>query len=315
MMNTAKKINRNPIVDASFYAAITDAIRAEAQRLLAGGTVGAVIGYAPGRRAGTAVPTIASTPEQARELFFSPACVNNLALYLSRAKKDLRRRGRLAVVAKGCDLKALAVLIGESQLRREDVVVIGVACPGVGKENLCAGELEGPMQAEKCRLCRARLPQGADFVAESPEALPELPEGEKDEDLSKLEAMTPAERWNFWKEHFSRCIRCYACRQVCPLCYCEQCLCDRNRPQAVEITPRPAGNTAWHIVRAMHLAGRCVGCAECERVCPMDIPFNLLNRKMSRELKELYEQEQGFEPVEKGPLAQYREDDDQSFIK
>jgi Na+-translocating ferredoxin:NAD+ oxidoreductase RnfC subunit len=72
---------------------------------------------------------------------------------------------------------------------------------------------------------------------------------------------------------------------------------------------------AWHIVRAMHLAGRCAGCAECERVCPMDIPLNLLNRKMARELKELYGHEAGFEPKEKGPLAEYKEDDEQSFIK
>ena len=116
--------------------------------------------------------------------------------------------------------------------------------------------------------------------------------------------MTPAERWAFWKEQFSRCIRCMACRQVCPFCYCEQCLCDKNRPQAVESSPRPAGNMAWHIVRAMHLAGRCAGCAECERSCPMDIPLNLLNRKMAQELKELYGHEAGWKPKEKGPLAE-----------
>ena len=83
----------------------------------------------------------------------------------------------------------------------------------------------------------------------------------------------------------------------------------------METTPRPAGNMAWHIVRAMHLAGRCAGCAECERACPMDIPLNLLNRKMAKELKELYGHEAGLEPKEKGPLNEYREDDEQSFIK
>jgi len=78
---------------------------------------------------------------------------------------------------------------------------------------------------------------------------------------------------------------------------------------------RPAGNTAWHIVRALHLAGRCAGCAECERVCPMDIPLHLLNRKMSKELKELFQSEAGFEVREKGPLATFSETDDESFIK
>ena len=130
-------------------------------------------------------------------------------------------------------------------------------------------------------------------------------------EIARLEALTPAERWAYWKEQFAKCIKCYACRQVCPFCFCEQCLCDRNKPQMVDTTPRPAGNIAWHIVRAMHLAGRCAGCAECERVCPMDIPLNLLNRKMAKELKELYDHEAGFEVQEKGPLNMFTEKDDQ----
>jgi ferredoxin len=158
------------------------------------------------------------------------------------------------------------------------------------------------------------LPEGADFVAGDLPQLPELAPLESAE-LARLEAMTPAARWAFWKEQFSRCIRCLACRQVCPFCFCEQCLCDRNRPQGIESSPRPAGNMGWHIVRAMHLTGRCGGCAECERACPMDIPLNLLNRKMAQEMKELYDYEAGMKPQEKGPLSSYKEDDDQSFIK
>jgi len=156
--------------------------------------------------------------------------------------------------------------------------------------------------------------QGADVIVGSLPGMPDLSPLEQ-EQLARLEAMTPAERWDYWKEQFTRCIRCLACRQVCPFCYCEQCLCDRNRPQSVDTSPRPAGNMGWHIVRAMHLAGRCAGCAECERVCPMDIPLNLLNRKMALELKELYHYEAGLTPQEKGPLTSYDEKDDQSFIK
>lgn len=266
----------------------------------------AVVGWQAGRRQGTAMPAIVTTPADTDKLIFSPACVNNLALYLSKAKKEIRARGKIAIVVKGCDLKALVGLMGENQLKRADIHVIGVVCPGV------RGTSE-PL-AKKCRECTVHTPEGADVTVGT---LPELPHftPAESEELARLEAMTPAERWSFWKEHFARCIRCYACRQVCPFCYCEQCLCDRNRPQAVETTPRPAGNMAWHIVRAMHLAGRCAGCAECERACPMDIPLNLLNRKMAKELKELYGHEAGFEVKEKGPLAEYRENDDQSFIK
>jgi ferredoxin len=302
-------------IDTSYYAAVTAAIRTEARRLLTEQKVAAVIGYLPGRRKGSAAPAIVTDPERAQELIFTPACVNNLALYLTKAKKEVSKKGKLAIVAKGCDMRALAGLMGESQLKREEVVVIGIACAGVhGAQADKSAPLSSETIAKKCRECTVREPQGADVVCGTLPELPTLTPVEAEE-LAKLEAMTPAERWAFWKEQFSRCLRCLACRSICPFCYCEQCLCDRNRPQAVETSPRPAGNMAWHIVRAMHLAGRCAGCAECERVCPMDIPLNLLNRKMAQELKELYGHEAGLQPKEKGPLAQYREDDDQSFIK
>lgn len=309
MTNTAQTI------DPGLYAAVTDAIRAEAKKVLEAGTVAAVVGWQAGRRKGTAMPAIVTDPAEAEKLIFSPACVNNLALYLTKAKKEIRQKGKIAIVAKGCDLKALVGLMGENQLKRDDLHVIGVVCAGVqGATADRSRPLSEETLANKCTECLTHVPEGTDVTLGT---LPELPHftPRESEELARLEAMTPAERWSFWKEHFSRCIRCYACRQVCPFCYCEQCLCDRNRPQAVETTPRPAGNMAWHIVRAMHLAGRCAGCAECERACPMDIPLNLLNRRMARELKELYGYEAGFEVREKGPLAQYKEDDDQSFIK
>jgi formate dehydrogenase (coenzyme F420) beta subunit len=308
MNETAKIIETASVIDPTAYTSATEAIRAEAKRLLASGEVTAVIGYQAGRRSGTALPAIVTDPARAEDLVFSPACVNNLALYLTKAKKDVAKKGKVAIVAKGCDMRALAGLMGESQLKREDLFIIGVACAGV-----YAGNGDRSV-ARKCRECTVQTPAGADLVAGTVPALTELTPVEAQE-LARLEAMTPGERWAFWKEQFSRCVKCYACRSICPFCYCEQCLCDRNRPQAVEGTPRPAGNFAWHIVRAMHLAGRCAGCAECERACPMEIPLNLLNRKMAQELKELYGHEAGLEAKEKGPLAEYKEDDDQSFIK
>jgi len=315
MNNTNRKQDETPIADNGYYEAVTAAIRQEAKRLLESGEISAVIGYTPGRRKGSAQPVIVTDAAKAESLVFSASSVNNLALYLTKAKKEVTKSGRIAIVAKGCDLKALAGLMGESQLKRENLYIIGVACAGVHGANVQpATPLSPATIARKCRECSVHTPEGTDFIAGTLPTLAPLSAIESEE-LAKLEAMTPSERWAFWKEHLSRCIRCMACRQVCPFCYCEQCLCDRNRPQGVETTPRPAGNMGWHIVRAMHLAGRCAGCAECERSCPMDIPLNLLNRKMARELKELYGQEAGMQPQEKGPLAQYKEDDDQSFIK
>ena len=247
---------------------------------------------------------------------FTAASVNNLAVYLTKAKKDIPRSGRVGIVVKGCDLKALVGLMGESQLQREQLYLIGIPCAGVLASTVRPAEaLTAATMAPKCRECDAHLPEGCDYVPAV--SLPSAPPLEPSyaAEIARLEALTPAERWAYWKEQFAKCIKCYACRQVCPFCFCEQCLCDRNKPQMVDTTPRPAGNTAWHIVRAMHLAGRCAGCAECERVCPMDIPLNLLNRKMAKELKELFDYEAGFAVHEKGPLNSFTEKDDQSFIK
>ena len=315
MDNTAQKLDASPLVDAGYYQAVTQAIQQEATRLLTEGTVAAVVGYRAGRRTNTALPVIVTAIDQVDQLIFSPACVNNLALYLTKAKKEVSTKGKLALVAKGCDLRAVAGLLGESQLKRDDVYLIGIACAGVyGAAADRSQPLTEATIAKKCRECSVHEPQETDATAGTLPNLKELTHLESEE-LARLEAMTPKERWDYWQAHFARCIRCLACRQVCPFCFCEQCLCDRNRPQAVEATPRPAGNSAWHIVRAMHLAGRCGGCAECERVCPMEIPLNLLNRKMAKELKELYDYEAGLTPQEKGPLTSYKEDDDQSFIK
>jgi ferredoxin len=303
-------------IDTSIYTAVTQAIRTEAQRILSEEQVSAVIGYAAARRKGSAQPIIITNAADTEKLIFSAACVNNLSVYLTKAKKDIPKKGKIGIVVKGCDLKALVGLMGESQLKREDLYLIAVPCAGVLASTVQpATRLTTETIAPKCTECNIQLPPGCDYIPNV--ALPPQPQlaGKYATEIARLEALTPGERWAYWKEQFSKCIKCYACRQVCPFCFCEQCLCDRNKPQMVETTPRPSGNTAWHIVRAMHLAGRCAGCAECERVCPMDIPLNLLNRKMAKELKELYDYEAGFEVNDKGPLSSYAEKDDQSFIK
>lgn len=304
------------IIDTSSYSDITDAVRSEAQRILSDGTVSAVIGYTSGRRNGTTQPIVITSADEAEKLLFSAGCLNDLVVYLTKAKKDVPKTGRIGIMVKGCDLKALVGLLGESQLKRENLYLIGIPCSGVlGSLLKPSAELTAETIASKCCECTDQLPVGCDFVpAVKPAPLPALEKRYANE-ISRLESLSPVERWEFWKEQFSKCIKCYACRQVCPFCFCEQCLCDRNRPQMVEQTPRPSGNVAWHLVRAMHLAGRCAGCGECERVCPMDIPLNLLNRKMARELKELFNSEAGFEVRDTGPLTSYREDDDQSFIR
>jgi formate dehydrogenase (coenzyme F420) beta subunit len=303
-------------IDTSMYTVVQEAVRKEAARILGDGTVSAVVGYCAGRRKGSCVPVVVTEPAQAERLVFTAACVNNLALYLTKAKKEVPKAGKVGIVVKGCDMKALVGLMSESQLKREDLYLVAVPCSGVlGSVSRPAEALDLDNVAAKCLDCDVRVPRGADFLPEV--KLPAFPEAVSryEAEIARLEAMSPRERWAYWKEQLSKCVKCMACRQVCPFCYCERCLCDRNRPQMVDSTPRPAGNMAWHIARAMHLAGRCAGCGECERVCPMDIPLNLLNRKMAKELEDLYGYVAGTEVRESGPLNSFTEKDDQSFIK
>ncbi len=120
-------------------------------------------------------------------------------------------------------------------------------------------------------------------------------------DIAKLEAMTPAERVAFWLKQYDRCIRCYACRQVCPGCYCNVCMFERDDSLWVGIATGVKEKEFFQLGRAYHLAARCIGCNECERVCPMELPISLLNRKLAKEVQELFSFRAGVEPV-KAPL-------------
>ena len=127
--------------------------------------------------------------------------------------------------------------------------------------------------------------------------------------------MSPAERMSFWAQEFERCVKCYACRQVCPLCYCERCIADKNRPVAIDTSATPKGNFAWHITRAFHLAGRCVGCGECARACPAGIPLGLLNLTLARAAEKHFGYQAGMDPKVEPLIGSYALTDKEDFIR
>jgi L-lactate utilization protein LutB len=124
-------------------------------------------------------------------------------------------------------------------------------------------------------------------------------------ELVEFEKLSDEERLNFFKQAFSLCIRCYACRQVCPMCYCDECLTEKSLPQWIETTIKPSSNLFFHIMRAYHLTGRCVECGECRRVCPMHLPLDLLYKKASQMTSELFGQQPGIDPEQKSPLFHF----------
>lgn len=292
-------------------------LRDLAARLLETNEVQVVIGWEESRLG--VRPTFARTPADSERLVFDQRCVHNLAAYLHPRRKHIRRLGRPAVVVKGCDARAVAGLIRDNQLRREDVVLIGVRCPGVwnqGRPGAAPADADArPRElAARCESCPQRTPLLCDhLVGPDAPAIDGRPGLEAR--VEALQALPTAERRAFWSSAFERCVRCYACREVCPLCFCEQCVADKSIPQWIESSPHGRGNLAWHLARALHLAGRCVGCGECERACPAGIPLSLLNARLQQSVRERFEFTASDDPAALSPIGAFRQDDGQEFIR
>ncbi|MBR4941486.1 MAG: 4Fe-4S dicluster domain-containing protein, partial [Clostridia bacterium] len=162
--------------------------------------------------------------------------------------------------------------------------------------------------AERCLACKSKKHVAYDelFGEEG-----EVVASDRFDEVAKLEALTPDERFAFWQSELSRCIRCNACRDVCPACTCEKCV--FNNP-ASGVENKAAANSfeekMFHIIRAFHVAGRCTDCGECSRVCPQRIPLHLLNRKFIRDIDNFYgEYQAGAEVGSRAPLVNYTQGD------
>jgi formate dehydrogenase subunit beta len=291
---------------------IQEGIQVRARELLSLGEVGCVVGYERSPK-GRIRPVFVYDAADADQLVWDQTCHHNLAVYL-HDKVAPGRRGetppRVAVVARPCDVRALNVLIHEGQVTRESVFVIGVACPGMLETRnpvSPSGEETGFLAAH-CQRCKERVPIFYDALVGTP-ATVQVPD-ETWADVVELETMTPAERLAFWSREFERCIRCYACRQACPGCYCFECVAEQVDPAWVSIAHRLPEKAFFHVMRAYHLAGRCVECHACDNACPMHIPLSLLNRKIAKEVKALFGYVAGGDPDTPPPLATFRKDEE-----
>jgi ferredoxin len=286
-----------------------------ARTLLADGEVQLVIGWENGRRG--ARPAFIAEPEETGRLIFDSRCVHNLATYLNPRRPQVTELGKVALVVKGCDVKAVAGLLREAQLTRDRLVIIGIRCGGVLEEPDLpqAAAPTAETVAPRCFGCDNREPKLVDHLLGEPRQEPPRPAMTTDERIAAIDALPAEERWRFWTGQFSKCVRCYACRQVCPLCVCERCIADKTMPQWIEPSSHPRGNLSWNLVRALHLAGRCVGCGECERFCPVDIPLSLVNRKLQQIMAEDFEYVVGDDPEVVAPIGDYRLDDNEEFIR
>ena len=305
---------------------------AKAKELLQNGTVNRVLGWQAGEFVYDITPAVFETAEELDAGFvYNDFCGNNLSKYLI---KESRKEGKVLAFLKPCDTYSFNQLLKEHRILRENVYVVGIPCDGkTDGETLKAKGLEGILGCvregdtlkvdtlygekilplgealtERCKVCRGKKHMVYDeLLGEEGE----LQGSARFDMVEKLEAMTPDERFAFWRGELSRCIRCNACRNVCPACSCEKCVFDND---ASGIANKAAADSfeenMFHIIRAFHVAGRCTDCGECSRVCPQNIPLHLLNRKFIKDINELYGDFQAGEDTEsRAPLTNYQMDD------
>jgi ferredoxin len=320
-------------------------LRDKAREVLSREDVRRLIGWSRGTYGYESAPVVLKDASEVDQLIFDPTCVQNPASFITLEEKKPVPRGqepdtrKIAVLVKGCDSRAIVQQLVEKAYDRDSVIVLGVPCTGVVDRRKAAkmfGDTSEPVEikeegdkyvltvngetkeapkkdlvADKCLRCRYPNPLVADMLVAD-----EVEKWADDDfaDVGDFEKMTPDEKWKFWDEQFSKCIRCYSCRNVCPMCYCVECVVTKQKPQWTRRSTDISENTAYHIQRAWHLAGRCIECMECQRVCPVDIPIMTLNRKLTRDVKEMFEFEPGVDVEAEPLLSCYNPQDPEEYI-
>ena len=310
-----------------------DRLIQKAAELLQSGTVDRCLGWKAGEFFYDLTPAVFTTAEQVESAFvYSAFSGANLSKYLIA---ESRKGGKVAVFLKPCDSYSFVQLLKEHRILRENVYVVGVQCDGKcsmdairaqGCEGVTAVRENGSTLTvetlygsktidkhdallERCKVCKSKkIVLFDELIGEQGE---EVPEGDRFADVAKLEAMSAQERFAFWRGELSRCIRCNACRNVCPACSCEKCVFDNDNSG---IKNKAAADSfeenMFHIIRAFHVASRCTDCGECSRVCPQNIPLHLLNRKFIKDINELYGPYMAGADLESKPaLLDYTKDD------
>lgn len=265
-----------------------EAVIQRAKELLEQGEVKAVLGYAKGTGSARR-PHFARQAGQLDKLVMDEACVQNLAVYVT--KHEVKKLGKVAVVALPVTQRAILQLMAERQLRDGSLVILAV-------DDGAVKELDSASALEEHLALKAQVLNAKDKAS-----------------LADLEAMDQGQRWAYWQKELSRCMKCYACRNTCPMCYCDHCTMDCNRPQWVPVASHGIGNLEYHMVRTMHLAGRCVECGDCGRACPVGIPVHLLTIGAEETVHELFGQRAGHKAKLDYALSTFKTDDKESFIR
>ena len=305
----------------------------KAAAMLESGEVSRVLGWRKGEHVYDPEPGFFNTAEELKDFVYDGFCGANLSKYMIEASK---LEGKTLVFLKPCDSYSFNQLIKEHRVDRDKAYIIGVGC--MGKLNVSCLDAEGLLDVEGAQypdpadeltlhtlygdkkvaykdamLERCHVCKGKEHVVydELLGASRDTVDADRFAQVAAIEAMSPEDKFAFFREELSKCIRCNACRNVCPACSCRKCVFD-----SVKFDSAQKANTTdfeekmFHIIRAFHVAGRCTDCGECSRVCPQGIPLHLFNRKFIKDINTLYgEYQAGADLEPRTPLTNFSQDD------
>ena len=304
-----------------------------AKGLLADGTVVRVLGWRIGDLPYNPEPSYFETAEDLEANFvYNGFCGANLSKYMIEGSK---LEGKTLVFLKPCDTYSFNQLIKENRVVRDKAYIIGIGCKGKldvekikaqgikGILSIRGAEYDGPADTltvetlygektvpykdamlERCHVCKGKDHMIYDeLLGESTDTK----DADRFEEVRRIEAMSPEEKFAYFQSELSKCIRCNACRNVCPACSCRKCVFDSTKfDSAQKANVDSFEEKMFHIIRAFHVAGRCTDCGECSRVCPQGIPLHLFNRKFIKDIDEFYgEYQAGADAESKGPLTSF----------
>ena len=309
-----------------------EVMKNRAKELLASGAVTRVIGWKRNEFVYDITPAIFTTAEEIdRDFVYDDFCGPNLSKFtFQHQKNDTKTR----LFHKPSDTYSMTQMITQHRVNREALYIIGIPCFGkIDIEKIKADGMTGilsvtsggadvkvstlygdktyvkiDVMAERCLACKSKYHTIYDeLIGEEGEVM----ETDRFDQVKELEAMTPDQRFEFWRGELSRCIRCNACRNACPACTCETCVFDNPESGVAQKAAADSfEENMFHIIRAFHVAGRCTDCGECSRVCPQHIPLHLLNRKFISDINGYYGDYQAGEEVgQRAPLVNFTKED------
>ena len=304
--------------------------------LLESGEVQRVIGWKKGDLAYNPEPAYFESAEALKDFTYDGFCGANLSKYLIKA---CELEGKTLALLKPCDTYSFNQLVKEHRISKDKIYVIGVGCKGKldiekikamgikGITNITGVEITDDCDTinietvygnktvaykdamlERCHVCKGKEHKVSDEIFFDSA---DTDDGDRFAGVDYIESLSPEEKFEFFKKELSKCIRCNACRNVCPACSCRKCVFDSTKFDADrKANVDPFEESMFHIIRAFHVAGRCTDCGECSRVCPQGIPLHLFNRKFIKDINEFYgDYQAGADVEERSPLTNFTFDD------